>query len=1252
MTKKLRFLYFCLIFVFLGEVKAQDLISTFGLNGKLKIDFNDPYTSITASTTTADGKILIGGSISSPTNSRQIQTYVARLLSNGQIDETFGTKGYAYLSLGRDIEIVKKIVSMPNGKILIGEDCYSSIAVNYSSTSPMMAILRLNEGGTPDKTYNEEGWISYGGYFGDFDVYPDGSLLLIPYQLNTLIQIQIYKVGANGKSVYNYSSNFSTTEKIRPTSLKILSDGNVALAGYFSSSYSSNNAFIAKMSAQGNRDITFGRNGIAEIETSSGFNVRDVKIHIKDDSGFVLAATQLNLSSVVLAHLDKEGSIIQGFNNGKSKLLELNYTNFVATDTKFDSQANIFVGGVIKDSKETYQFGARKILANGNFDQDFGISGYTEVETQLLGHQAPIVGILPNQEILLMGLELGRNTNNISIGRYHSDGKIERNFGAKGNIIITPVTGINPHSDEIFQDIIQSKDGKLVTAGLLNTNMGSSVIVTKIDLTGKPDQSFAKDGVATIHSGRMSQDYIYNFIELPSLGLNLVEDKDGSLFILAPNFNYSIYSRAFSLYKLTPNGELDLNFGINGKANISILGKANGLVIQPDGKIVAAIFADVQCLIRFKTNGELDLSFGKDGIVTEPLLSKYASSEDQFKIGKQLAVFPDGKLIVIGVSKPSEYLPTGYFSTFKYNADGTPDLSFGYNGRVSTQMYPDKDGGIPQSVLIQPDSKILVAGTANNGRCLIRLFSDGKVDTDFGILGKITGLGFGGINGLALQSDGKILLTGGVYSEDYAASYLDRSWINITRTYPNGHSDSSFGYEGTMSLENISSGSKILDAASGLLVTNTGKIYICGATDVVWGDMGRTTEQKSLIIGLNYKEDNYSVPKITSFSPKVATSLQTVTIIGNNFFNVQSVTIGGQHAKSFNVIGPGKITAILDIGATGKITVTTSTGVTDIDGFIYIENPTLNYTNEVHILKGSTLQLKTQVQSRVAYQWYKDNIAIPNANTFYYDVTETGTYRVIISLNEVNFYSNQVKVNVKYHLPSDNFTVATKSVACNGQQNGGITINAKENLNYRIKVIGNNYNKEFAMNTATTINGLAAGSYSVCISPENSDNFQQCFDIVITEPKKLSVYSSINRPQGTITLELSGADNYHVIFNSRKYETASTSITLPLTTGTNTISISTDLNCQGLFNETIFYKSITVYPNPFTNHFSITTQKDWGDKLTVQLMNASGNKVYDAVHENVNEEISIQNLEKLPTGMYILTVKSSLINQTYKLIKP
>lgn len=1246
MIRILRFLYFCLFFVFLGKVNAQDFIPTFGVNGKLTIDFKDPYKSITASTTTADGKILIGGSISDPTNSRKIQTYVARLLSNGQIDETFGTKGYAYLSLGNDIEGVKKIVSLSNGKIMVGEEGYS-IAVDYSLEWPIMAVLRLNENGTLDKTYNQGGWISYGGYFGDFDVYPDGSLLLIPYQLNTTIQIYIYEVTANGRSATKYLSDLYTTEKIRPTSLKILPDGNAVVAGYFSSAYSlkNYNAFIAKISAQGNRDVTFGTDGITEIETSSGFNVGDVEVHVKDGGGFVLAATKSNLSSIVLAQLNKDGSIIQEFNNGKSKLLELNDTNFIATDIKFDSQANILVGGIIEDSEKEYQFGARKILANGHFDQGFGILGYAEVETQLLRHRAPIIGILSNQEILLMGSELGLNTSNISIGRYQSDGKIDRSFGINGSVTIAPVAGINLYSDEVLQDIIQSKDGKLVAAGFLNTSMGNGIIVTKIDVTGKPDLSFAKDGVAIIHSARMSQYYLYDYIELPSIELNLIEDKDGSLFILAFG----------ALYKLTPNGELDLTFGINGKANITVSGKGNGLVIQPDGKIVVAIFTDVQCLVRFETNGELDLSFGKDGIVAEPLLSK-DTSNGRFKIGKQLAVFPDGKLIVIGVSKPSDYLPTGYFSTFKYNADGTPDLSFGYNGRVSTQMHPDKDGGKPQSVLIQPDSKILVAGTANSGICLMRLFSDGRFDTDFGFLGKITGIGLGrgGINGMALQSDGKILLTGGAYSEDYAAHYLDKSWINITRTYPNGHSDSSFGYDGTMSLDNISSGSRNLDAPSGLLVTNIGKIYICGATDVVWRNMGRgrTTEQNSLIIGLNYNADDYNTPKITSFSPKVATSQRSIIIVGNNFFNVQSVTFGGQPAKSFNVIGPGKIEAVIDNGATGKITVTTSTGIAEIDGFIYIENPILNYTNEVHILRGSPLQLKTQAQSGVTYQWYKDNDAIAGANTFYYDVTETGTYRVVISLNQVEFYSNQVKVNIKFHLSSDNFTIATKSVACNGQQNGEIIINAKENLSYKVKVKGNNYNKEFAMNTAITINGLAAGSYNICISPENITNFEQCFDVIITEPKKLSVYSSSNTTQGTITLELSGAENYHVLFNNQKYETASSSITLPLVAGANTISISTDLNCQGLFNKTIFYKSANAYPNPFTNHFGIATQKEWGDKLVVQLMNASGSKVYDAIHENVNDEISVRNLEKLPTGMYILTIKSPLINKTYKLVKP
>ena len=67
-------------------------------------------------------------------------------------------------------------------------------------------------------------------------------------------------------------------------------------------------------------------------------------------------------------------------------------------------------------------------------------------------------------------------------------------------------------------------------------------------------------------------------------------------------------------------------------------------------------------------------------------------------------------------------------------------------------------------------------------------------------------------------------------------------------------------------------------------------------------------------------------PKITSFSPQAAVDGATITITGTNFNQITKVTFGGVPPKSFAVISPTEIQAILDYGSNGDIIVYSANG--------------------------------------------------------------------------------------------------------------------------------------------------------------------------------------------------------------------------------------------------------------------------------------------------------------------------------------
>src|SRR5207244_4312256 len=101
--------------------------------------------------------------------------------------------------------------------------------------------------------------------------------------------------------------------------------------------------------------------------------------------------------------------------------------------------------------------------------------------------------------------------------------------------------------------------------------------------------------------------------------------------------------------------------------------------------------------LRYNANGSPDSSFGGSGFVD------FEFSNDQFATA--VAIQPDGKIIVAGSGENSYY---SWYSTARYNTNGSVDSSFGWyglsNSAPSAYFYPENSAS---AVVIQPDGKIV-----------------------------------------------------------------------------------------------------------------------------------------------------------------------------------------------------------------------------------------------------------------------------------------------------------------------------------------------------------------------------------------------------------------------------------------------------------------------------------------------------------------------------------------------------------------
>lgn len=139
------------------------------------------------------------------------------------------------------------------------------------------------------------------------------------------------------------------------------------------------------------------------------------------------------------------------------------------------------------------------------------------------------------------------------------------------------------------------------------------------------------------------------------------------------------------------------------------------------------------------------------------------------------------------------------FSCLSIAKSGDLDQSFGQGGKIITDFFGRTDVG--KNLLIDSNKKILISGSATKNStsdhfALARYNEDGTLDTSFDTDGKVTTSKIAenkyvaeGIDGVALQSDGKIVACGRGYFESNAG-------LALIRYNQNGSLDRSFAEEG------------------------------------------------------------------------------------------------------------------------------------------------------------------------------------------------------------------------------------------------------------------------------------------------------------------------------------------------------------------------------------------------------------------------------------------------------------------------
>ena len=683
---------------------------------------------------------------------------MARFNPDGAPDDSFGLHGRVVSVIGRHWDYASAIVIQPDSKIVLAG---SALGYFYD-----LAIARYNPDGTKDRTFGIGGATVINGpdveQLNGVALQPDGKIVAVG---NAMMRVH-----PNGSMDSSFGDNGFVMKGA--SAVAIQPDGKIVVGGN-----------VMRYYPDGSRDSSFQWKPKG---TGSGTN----SLLIQPDGKILVVGTKN--SKFTLARGNPDGSADSTFGTAGDVVDNIWGYPCGARAVTLQQDGKIIAGGWASAGSGSW-FALACYNVDGSPDHSFGISGQMATQVGPGSASANAVHVLADGRILLTGTyERPGNPPrpDFCAAAYLPDGTLDSSFGTNGIVM----------SEFWFEDrthaVTIQPNWRVVGAG----SSDFALAVARVNLHGGPDDAFGF-GLSKVSTHIASSAFAHAVKWMPNGDILTVGQADAGV-------------PCFMLVRYTTSGKLAYDFaGLLHGILITRIGDAAGaydVTLQPDGKIVAAGFAtsgddDDFALARYSGKGFIDNSFGSQGKV----IASVASGNDG---ARSVAVQPDGKIVAAGYAR-------GGFAVARFNPNGSLDNTFDGDGKVITPIA-GRDTG--HSMVLQPDNKIVVAGTAADHIALVRYTTAGALDHTFGS-GGIVLISVGVKScayALAQQPDGKLVIAG------YTNNGSDDDFL-VARYLSDGSMDTSFapgGYVVTPIGQND-------DIARAVAITPDGKIVATGYTD-------------------------------------------------------------------------------------------------------------------------------------------------------------------------------------------------------------------------------------------------------------------------------------------------------------------------------------------------------------------------------------------------------------------------------------
>lgn len=722
------------------------------------------------------------------------------LAAPGNLDSSFDGDGRLMTDFNLFDADAYGAAVQPDGKLIVVG------YVKFKNVNQDFAVVRYNTDGSLDPTFDTDGMtsINFSGteeneYAQDVAIQSDGKIVVVgragSYPDQTFAVVRLNSDGSPD-TTFDTDGKLTTaigTEAIA-NCVAIQTDNKIVVAGNAKDGTEYKTTFV-RYNSNGSLDTTFDADGKAWYSISTGLDTAlDVAIH----SGKIIAAGRAYTGSnhdFAVIRLNSDGSLDTTFDTDGKVTTSIGSGDDWGYSLAIQSDSKIIVAGNSYGASEV-DFALVRYNSNGSLDTTFDTDG--RVTTKIGDNWSGIFSVLIQTDGKIVAVGSSSDEEDIdysmSAARYNSNGSLDTTFSGDGKVTTAFSFWNGAHAAAL------QPGGKIILAGYAQSGPERSIGVLRLDTTGSVDNSFAENGLAitTLDSNK-------------NLANAFALQPDGK--IVAAGYVSDGTDADFALARYHSNGSLDRSFNLDGRV-VTVFGgasdRANAVAIQPDGKIVAAGVSDDDfALARYNSNGSLDSTFSDDGKVTTAISTSQVYG---------VAIQADGKIVAVG---STESFGNEDFALVRYNSDGSQDTTFSGDGLQTTNISAYDRA---HSVAIQPDGKIILAGTAapggNSDFAVVRYLTNGSLDTSFGGDGIVTTPLMAGNDlgrSVLTQPDGKIVVAG--YS--YNGTTYD---FAVVRYLTNGSLDASFSDDGI----NLVSFSSADDFGHSVALQFDGKIVIGG----------------------------------------------------------------------------------------------------------------------------------------------------------------------------------------------------------------------------------------------------------------------------------------------------------------------------------------------------------------------------------------------------------------------------------------